>query len=144
MAVLNPLRLVIDNYPEGQVEMLEAINNPEDQSMGVRQRAVLPRAVHRAGRLPRGAAEKVLPARPRAGGALALRLLGQVHRRGERTQTGRVVEMHCTYDPATRGGDAPRWPQGQRHDPLGVRSRTPCRPSARLYDHLFTKAARPR
>ena len=61
MAVLNPLKVVITNYPEGQVEELDAVNNPEDAVGGHAQGAVLPRALHRAGRLPRGAAAEVLP-----------------------------------------------------------------------------------
>ena len=65
MAVLRPLRLVIDNYPEGQVEQMEAVNNPEDAEHGQPQRAVFARPVHRAGRFPRGSAQAVFPARAR-------------------------------------------------------------------------------
>ncbi len=61
MGVLRPLKVVIDNYPEGQVEELEVVNNPEDPSAGTAQGAVLARALHRAGRLPRRSAEEVLP-----------------------------------------------------------------------------------
>ena len=80
MAVLRPLKVVIDNYPEGQVEELEAVNNPEDASAGHAQGAVLARALHRAGRLPRRSAEEVFPALARARSAAALRLLHHVHR----------------------------------------------------------------
>ena len=61
MAVLRPLKVVIDNYPEGQVEELEAVNNPEDAERRHPQGAVLARALHRAGRLSRRSAEEVLP-----------------------------------------------------------------------------------
>ena len=59
MAVLRPLKVVIDNYPEGQVEEMEAVNNPEDASAGHAQGAVLARALHRAGRFPRRSAQAV-------------------------------------------------------------------------------------
>ena len=65
MAVLRPLRVVIDNYPEGQVEQMEAVNNPEDASMGTPHGSLLARALHRAGRFPRGSAQAVFPARAR-------------------------------------------------------------------------------
>ena len=80
MAVLRPLQVVIENYPEGQVEELDAVNNPEDAGGGHAQGAVLARALHRARRLPRGSAEEVLPPRPGPRGAAALRLLHHLHR----------------------------------------------------------------
>ena len=49
MAVLRPLKVVIDNYPEGQIEEMDAVNNPEDESAGTRKVPFQPRAVHRAG-----------------------------------------------------------------------------------------------
>ena len=81
MAVLRPLKVVIENYPEGQVEELDAINNPEDASGRHAQGAVLARALHRAGRLRGGPAEEVLPPRARPRGAAALRLLHHAARR---------------------------------------------------------------
>ena len=65
MAVLRPLKLVIDNYPEDQVEELEAVNNPEDPAAGTRKVPFSQSALHRAGRFPRRSAEEVLPARRR-------------------------------------------------------------------------------
>ncbi len=58
MGVLNPLRVVIENYPEGQSEMFDIINNPEDPAAGTRQRAIFPRTVHRARRFPRRSARR--------------------------------------------------------------------------------------
>ena len=75
MAVLRPLKVVIDNYPEGQVEELDAVNNPEDPAAGTRKVPFSQGAVHRAGRLPRSAAAEVLPPVAREGSAPALRLL---------------------------------------------------------------------
>src|SRR5574341_960509 len=104
MAVLHPLRVVIENYPADQVEALEAINNPEDASMGTRQvpfsrvlyierddfREDPPRQFFR-----------LAPGREvRLRYAYYLTCTGVV--KDERT--GEVVELRCTYDPATRGG----------------------------------------
>ena len=83
MAVLRPLRVVIDNYPEGQVEELDAVNNPEDASRGHAQSSVLARALHRAGRFPRRSAQAVLPALSGQRSAPALGLLHHLHQRGE-------------------------------------------------------------
>ena len=81
LAVLRPLKVVIENYPEGQVEHLDAINNPEDPDAGTRKLPVLARAVHRARRLHGGPAAKVLPPGPRTRGAAAVRVLHHVHGR---------------------------------------------------------------
>ena len=75
MGVLNPLRLVIENYPEGQVEELDAVNNPEDEAAGTRPVPFLPGALYRARRLPRGPTQEVFSACARTGSALAIRLL---------------------------------------------------------------------
>ncbi len=106
MAVLRPLKVVIDNYPEGQVEELDAVNNPGGPGRRHAEGAVLAGAVHRAGGLHGGAAEEVLPAGPRPRGPAAVRLFHHLHGRRE-GRRGKVVELHCLYDPATRGGDAP-------------------------------------
>ena len=84
MGVLRPLKVVIDNYPEGQVEEMDAVNNPEDAEHGHAQGAVLARALHRAGRLPRGAAEEILPPlRPARKCGCAMRYLVRCIERGE-------------------------------------------------------------
>ncbi len=138
MAVLRPLRVVIDNYPEGQVEQMEAVNNPEDVKRRNPQRAVLARALYRAGRLPRRPAQAVFPAVARTRSAAALRLLHHLHRRGRRTPSGQVVEIHCTYDPATRGGNAPdgRKVKSTIH---WVSAEHAVDAEVRLYDNLFTR-----
>ena len=82
-AVLRPLKLTIENYPEGQVEELDAVNNPEDAERRNAQGPVLARAPDRARGLHGGPAEEVLPARARARGAPALRLLRHLPRGGE-------------------------------------------------------------
>jgi glutaminyl-tRNA synthetase len=138
MAVLRPLRVVIVNYPEDQVEELEAVNNPEDPDMGTRKvpfsrilyierddfREDPPKQFYR-----------LAPGREvRLRYAYFITCVGVV--RDERT--GEVVELHCTYDPATRGGDAPdgRKVRATLH---WVSVAHALSAEVRLYDHLFMK-----
>ena len=121
-------KVVIENYPEGQVEELDAVNNPEDPAAGHAQGAVLAGALHRAGRLPRGAAAEVLPAGARAArcacatptSSSATDVVKDADRRGRR------AALHL------RPGDArrrrARRAQGQGDDPLGLGRSTPCPP----------------
>ncbi len=138
MAVLRPLRVVIDNYPEGQVEELEAINNPEDPSMGSRK---LPFS-----RVLYIEQEDFLEDPPKKWFRLApgreVRLKHayyvtcvDVVKDG---QTGEVVELHCTYDPETRGGwsEDGRKVKGTLH---WVSALHALEAEVRLYDYLFTK-----
>ena len=106
MAVLRPLKVVIDNYPEGQTEPMEAVNNPEDESAGKRQvpfskilyieqddfREVPPKKYYRLS----------------PGVEVRLRYAYFITAKSvAKNDKGEVVEVHCTYDPATRGGNAP-------------------------------------
>ncbi|HUV95747.1 MAG TPA: glutamine--tRNA ligase/YqeY domain fusion protein [Anaerolineae bacterium] len=139
MGVLRPLKVVIDNYPEDVVEELEAINNPEDASMGTRKvpfsrvlyierddfREKPPRRYYR-----------LAPGREvRLRYAYFITCVGVV--KDERT--GEVVELHCTYDPATRGGDSPdgRKVRGTLH---WVSAAHALEAQVRLYDRLFLEA----
>ncbi len=120
MAVLNPLKVVITNYPEGQVEELDAVNNPEDPERRDAQGAVRARAVHRARGLPRGPAAEVLPPRARPRGAAALRLLHQVRGRGQgRERRDRRAALHLRSRDSRRR--RARRPQGEGHAALGLR-----------------------
>ena len=115
-----PLKVVIENYPEGQVEELEAVNNPEDPAAGTRAGAVLARALHRARRLPRGPAEEVLPPvarRARCGCATptSITCTGVVK---DARRRGRRAALHLRPGHARRR--RARRPQGEGHDPLGV------------------------
>jgi len=136
MAVLRPLRLVIENYPEGQEELLEAVNNPEDPAMGTR-RVPFSRVLYieqddfRAE--PPKKYFRLFPGNEvRLRYAYLIRCTGVV--KDERT--GEVVEVRCTYDPATRGGDAPdrRRVQGTIH---WVSAPHAVEAEVRLYEHLF-------
>ena len=83
MCVLRPLRLVIDNYPEGKVEEMEAVNNPEDPAAGTRQRPLLTGVVYRTGGLQRKSAAEISSPGARPHGTAALLLPCDVHEHGE-------------------------------------------------------------
>ncbi|MCE5258961.1 MAG: glutamine--tRNA ligase/YqeY domain fusion protein [Chloroflexi bacterium] len=107
MGILRPLKVVIDNYPEGTVEEMDAINNPEDPSAGTR-RVPFSRVIYierddfREDPPPKYF--RLAPGREvRLRYAYFIKCVGVV----KDPVTGEVVELHCTYDPSTRGGDAP-------------------------------------
>ncbi len=135
MAVLDPVRLVIENYPEGQTEELQAVNNPEDPAAGTRKvpfsRTLL---IERADFLE-NADKKFFRLTP--GQEVRLRWGYFVKCTGCRKDAaGNVTEVTCTYDPATRGGDAPdgRKVKGTIH---WVSEAHAGDVEARLYDRLF-------
>jgi glutaminyl-tRNA synthetase len=139
MAVLRPLRVVIENYPEGQVDYLEAINNPEDLSMGTRQvpfSRVLYLEQDDFMEQPPKKFFRLAPGREvRLRYGYFIKCVDVV----KDPKTGEVVELRCTYDPATRGGAAPdgrqvkatlHWVSAAHAVPAEVR----------LYDRLLTRA----
>jgi glutaminyl-tRNA synthetase len=139
MAVLRPLRVVIENYPEGQIEELEAVNNPEDPAAGTRK-APFGRVLY----IEREDFREDPPKdffRLTPGREVRLRYAYFVKCIGveKDPKTGEVIELRCTYDPATRGGDAPdgRKVKGTIHWVSAARA---VDAEVRLYDHLFTKA----
>ena len=96
---------------------MEVVNNPEDPSAGSRSLPFTPRAVDRARRLHGGAAGEVLPPCPRAARCGCGPPTSSPVARSSRTPPGEIVELRCTYDPATRGGSAPdgRRPKATLH-----------------------------
>jgi glutaminyl-tRNA synthetase len=137
-AVLRPLKLVIENYPAGQVEELEAVNNPEDPSAGTRS---VPFGrelwIERDDFMedPPGKFFRLAPGRE-----VRLRYAYFVTCNDVvKDERGEVVELRCTYDPETRGGDAPdgRRPKGTLH---WVSSAHAVPAEVRLYDRLFTRS----
>jgi glutaminyl-tRNA synthetase len=138
MAVLRPLRVVVDNYPEDLVEEMEAVNNPEDPSMGTRKVAFsrvlyIERDDFRED--PPKEFYRLAPGREvRLRYAYFVKCVGVV----KDEQTGEVVELHCTYDPETRGGSAPdgRKVKSTLH---WVSAAHAIPAEARLYDTLFLK-----
>jgi glutaminyl-tRNA synthetase len=139
MAVLRPLRVVLVNYPADQVEALEAVNNPEDPGMGTRQ-VPFSRVLY----IERDDFREDPPKqffRLAPGREVRLRYAYLITCTGvvKDERTGEVVELHCTYDPATRGGDAPdgRKVRATLH---WVSAAHALEAEVRLYDHLFAKA----
>ncbi len=138
MAVLRPLRVVIDNYPEGQVEELEAVNNPEDESMGTRK-VPFSRVLY----IEQDDFREVPPKkyfRLSPGQEVRLRwgYLVRCTSVVKDPATGEVAEVHCTYDPATRGGNTPdgRKVKGTIH---WVSAAHAVAAEARLYEQLFDR-----
>jgi len=138
MAVLRPLKVIIDNYPEDKIEELEAINNPEDLSMGTRKipfSKVLYIEQDDFREEPPKKFYRLAPGREvRLRYAYFIKCVDVV-----KDDKGNVVELHCTYDPKTRGGDAPdgRKPKATLH---WVTSSHSIKAEVRLYDRLFKKA----
>ena len=138
MAVLKPLRVVIDNYPDGHVEQMEAVNNPEDPAAGTRTRSVFESPLHRARRLPRRFLRRSIY-RLSPGREVRLRYGYFITCTGVvKDAQGNVVEVHCTYDPATRGGNSPdgRKVKSTIH---WVSADHAIDAEVRLYETLFTR-----
>ncbi len=137
MAVLRPLRVVIDNYPEDLVEEMEAVNNPEDPSMGTRK-VPFSRVLY----IERDDFREDPPKqyyRLAPGREVRLRYGYFITCTGVvKNERGEVVELHCTYDPATRGGNAP---DGRRVKSTihWVSAAHAIGAEVRLYDHLFVR-----
>ena len=137
MGVLRPLKVVIDNYPEDQVEQLEAINNPEDPAAGTRQVPFGRELYIEREDFMEEPPKKFFRLAP--GREVRLRYAYFITcTEVVKDAGGEVVELHCTYDPATRGGDAPdgRKPKATLH---WVSADHSLPAEVRLYDHLFTK-----
>ena len=137
MGVLRPLRIVIDNYPEGQVEYMDAVNNPEDEGAGSRQvpfSRVLYIEQEDFREDPPKQYYRLSPGREvrlRYGYFItATNVL--------KNEAGEIVEVHCTYDPATRGGNAPdgRKVKSTIH---WVSAEHAIDAEVRLYENLFTR-----
>ncbi len=135
MAVLNPLKVVIENYPEGQTELFEVLNNPEDAGAGTRQvpfSRVLYIEQEDFREVPPPKYFRLSPGREvRLRGAYFIKCEQAV-----KDETGQVVELRCTYDPTTRGGNSAdgrnvkatlHWVSASHAIPATVR----------LYDRLF-------
>ena len=138
MAVLGPLRVVIENYPEGQVEELESVNNPEDSEMGSRKipfsrTLYIERDDFREDPPPKF--YRLSPGKEiRLKDAYYVTCTGVV----KDEVTGEVVELRCTYDPETKGGTSTdgRKVRGTSH---WVSAEHALEAEVRLYDHIFLK-----
>jgi len=139
MAVLRPLRVVLENYPEGRVEEVEAVNNPEDPGMGTRK-VPFSRVLY----IEQDDFREVPPKkffRLAPGQEVRLRYAYIIKcvRVVKEARTGEIVELRCTYDPETRSGgpQAGRKVKGTIH---WVSATHALDAEVRLYDHLFVKA----
>ncbi len=136
-AILRPLKVVIENYPEDKVEELEAVNNPEDPTAGTRKVRFSRELLIEREDFMEDPPKKFYRLSP--GREVRLRYAYFVTcREVVKDAKGEVVELRCSYDPATRGGDAPdgRRPKATLHW-LSARDAAPA--EVRLYDHLFTR-----
>ena len=136
MGVLNPLRVVIENYPENETEELDAINNPEDESAGTRK-VPFSRVIYiERDDFREDAPRKFFRLTP--GKEVRLRYAYFITCRNViKDETGQITELRCTYDPATRGGNAPdgRKVKGTLH---WVSAQHALSAEVRLYDRLFS------
>jgi glutaminyl-tRNA synthetase len=138
MAVLRPLKVVIENYPEGESELLEAVNNPEDEAAGTRQVPFARELYIEREDFMEDPPKKFFRMAP--GREVRLRYAYFITcREAVKDAAGEVVELRCTYDPATRGGNAPdgRKVKATLH---WVSAAHAVSAEVRLYDHLFSRS----
>jgi len=136
MAVLRPLKVVIENYPEGEVEEMDAVNNPEDPSMGTRKVPFSRELYIEQDDFREDPPKKYFRLSP--GREVRLRYAYLITCTGVvKDEKGEIVELRCTYDPATRGGNAPdgRKVKSTIHWVSAAHAATA---EVRLYDRLFT------
>jgi glutaminyl-tRNA synthetase len=136
MAVLRPLKVIIDNFPQGKVEEMDAVNNPEDPAAGTRKVPFSREILIEQDDFMENPPKKFYRLAP--GREVRLRYAYFITcTNAVKDKNGNIIELHCTYDPATRGGDAPdgrkvkstlHWVSASHSLPAEVR----------LYDHLFT------
>ncbi len=138
MGVLRPLRVVIDNYPEDQVEELDALNNPGDPAMGTRK-IPFSRVIYiEQDDFLEDPPKKFFRLAPGREVRLRYAYFITCVKAVKDEKTGRVIELHCTYDPKTLGGSSPdgRKVKATLH---WVSAAHAIKAEVRLYDHLFLK-----
>ena len=137
MAILHPLKLIIDNYPDAQAEEMNAVNNPEDETAGTRKVPLSKVLYIEQDDFRETPPPKYFRLYP--GNEIRLRYAYLIRCTGFTRDpvTGQVSEVHCTYDPATRGGDAPdgRKVKSTIH---WVSAQHAIQADVRLYEQLFT------
>ena len=136
MAVLNPVKLILDNYPEDQVEEMEAINNPEDPNAGTRKVPFSKELWIEATDFMENPIKQFHRLAP--GAEVRLRYAYLITCVSvDKDADGRITAIHCTYDPASRGGNAPdgRKVKGTIH---WLSAKHAQKAKVRLYDRLFT------
>ncbi|MCP4746584.1 MAG: glutamine--tRNA ligase/YqeY domain fusion protein [Desulfobacteraceae bacterium] len=139
MGVLKPLKVIIENYPEGQSEELEAINNPENLSAGTRKVPFSKILYIERDDFMENPPKKFFRLAPGREVRLRYAYFLTCKEAVKDPQTGEIIELRCTYDPATKGGNAPdgRKVKATLH---WVSAEHAIDAQVRLYDRLFTKA----
>lgn len=134
MAVLRPLKVVIENFPEGKVEMLETVNNPEDESMGTRQVPFSRELYIERDDFMEDPPKKFFRLKP--GGEVRLKSAYIIRcEKVVKNHEGEIIELRCTYDPDTRSGSgAQRKVKGTLH---WVSAAHAIDAEVRMYDRLF-------
>jgi glutaminyl-tRNA synthetase len=138
MAVLRPLRVVIENYPEGKTEELDAVNHPDDPTAGSRKIRFSRELYVERDDFMENPPKKFYRLAP--GKEVRLRYAYFVKcREAVKNAAGEVVELRCTYDPETRGGNSP--PDGRKVQATlhWVSAADAIRAEVRVYDQLFTR-----
>jgi glutaminyl-tRNA synthetase len=138
MGVLRPLKVIIDNYPENQVEELDALNNPEDLAMGARK-IPFSRVIYiEQDDFLEEPPKKFFRLAPGREVRLRYAYFITCVKVVKDEETCQIIELHCTYDPSTRGGSSPdgRKVKATLH---WVSASHAINAQARLYDHLFLK-----
>jgi glutaminyl-tRNA synthetase len=138
MAVLRPLKLVIENYPEGQIEEIEAVNHPDDPAAGTRRIAFGRELYIERDDFMENPPKKFFRLSPGTEVRLRYAYFVTCHE-AVKNAAGEVIELRCTYDPATRGGNAPdgRKVKATMHWLSAARSELA---EIRIYNPLFAKA----
>ena len=138
MAVIHPLKVIIDNYPENKVEEMKAINNPEDTSMGTRKVPFSKVLYIEKEDFMEEPPKKFYRLAPGREVRLRYAYFIKCERVIKDNKTGEVIELHCTYDPATRGGSSPdgRKVKATLHWVSAIHA---SKAEVRLYDRLFSK-----
>lgn len=139
MAVLRPLKVIITNYPEDQIEQLDAVNNPEDPAAGSRQVPFAREVFIERDDFMENPPKQFFRLAPGREVRLRYAYFITCTNVVKDPQSGEILEVHCTYDPATRGGDSPdgRKVKATLH---WVAVKTAVQAEVRLYETLFTKA----
>lgn len=138
LAVLNPVKLIITNYPENQEEELEAINNPEDESMGTRMIPFSRELYIERDDFMEDPPKKFFRLAPGREVRLRYAYFVTCEKVIKDPETGEITEIHCTYDPATKGGDSPdgRKVKATLH---WVSAKHALKARVNLYDRLFSR-----
>jgi glutaminyl-tRNA synthetase len=136
MGVLRPLKITLENYPEDKVEYLEGINNPEDASMGTREIPFSRELYIEQDDFMEDPPKKFFRLAPGREVRLRYAYFIKCHEVVKDPASGQILELRCTYDPETKGGDAPdgRKVKATLH---WVSTKYALKAEARIYDHLF-------